>query len=342
MVDPRFFRRTGPHSVSEIAKLIGAPPVRVLAGEIAISDVAPLESANGTEISLFFDRRLRDSLRQTEAAAVVTSTELAKYAVNGKPLLIVQWPRSAYLQICELFHPEPPLEGRIDEAAQIHPSARLGRDCRVDAGAVVSAAAEIGAHSHIAHGALIGEGVVLGERCRVGANTVITHALIGSCVQIASGVSIGKPGFGFTESPRGLVRVAHLARVVIADDVEVGANCTIDRGVSSDTSIGAGTKLDNLVHVAHSVRIGCHCAIAGQVGIAGSTVIGDQVMIGGQAGISDHLKIGSRVRIASGSGVIRDIADNRAVGGYPAVPVRQWHRQTIDSGRRAGVGGKET
>ncbi len=132
----------------------------------------------------------------------------------------------------------------------------------------------------------------------------------------------------------GLLHVAHFGRVVIGDDVRIGGNCAIDRGAMDDTAIGAGTVIDNLVQIAHNVRIGRYCAITGQVGIAGSTTLGDLVMIGGQAGISDHRKIGSMVRIAAKSGVIHDIAEGETVGGYPAVPIRQWHRQTLETKSR--------
>jgi UDP-3-O-[3-hydroxymyristoyl] glucosamine N-acyltransferase len=169
---------------------------------------------------------------------------------------------------------------------------------------------------------------VLGHDCAIGANSCISYAIIGARVRIASGVSIGGQGFGFVPAANGRLRIPQLGRVMIENDVEIGANCAVDRGSTGDTVIGAGTVLDNLVHIAHNVRLGRHCVICGQVGIAGSTVVGDGVMIGGQVGISDHLQVGSGARIASKSGVIRDVKDGEAVGGYPAMPIREWHRQT--------------
>jgi UDP-3-O-[3-hydroxymyristoyl] glucosamine N-acyltransferase len=175
---------------------------------------------------------------------------------------------------------------------------------------------------------VIGAGVVIGNDCRVGANSTVSHAVIGARVVIATSVSIGGEGFGFVLGPSGLVRMQQVGRVIIEDDVEIGANCAIDRGATGDTIIGAGTVIDNLVQIGHNVRLGRHCILSGQVGIAGSTLIGDGVMIGGQAAISDHLVIGAGARIAGKSGVMRDIEPGGAVGGYPAVPLRQWHRQT--------------
>src|SRR5207302_4093997 len=148
---------------------------------------------------------------------------------------------------------------------------------------------------------VLGHGVVLGDDCRVGANSAISHALIGTRVDIATGVSIGGQGFGFVPGPKGLVRMLQLGRVIIEDGVEIGANCAIDRGATGDTIIGSGTVLDNLVHIGHNVRLGRNCVICGQVGIAGSTLVGDGVMIGGQAGLSDHLTIGAGARIAAKS-----------------------------------------
>jgi UDP-3-O-[3-hydroxymyristoyl] glucosamine N-acyltransferase len=175
---------------------------------------------------------------------------------------------------------------------------------------------------------VLGEGVMLGDDCRIGANTTISHALLGARVEVATSVSIGGQGFGFVPGPKGLVRMLQLGRVIIEDDVEIGANCAIDRGATGDTVIGAGTVLDNLVQIGHNVRLGRHCVLCGQVGIAGSTIVGDGVMIGGQTAISDHVKIGSGARIAGNSGVMRDVEPGGVVGGFPAMPIRDWHRQT--------------
>jgi UDP-3-O-[3-hydroxymyristoyl] glucosamine N-acyltransferase len=245
----------------------------------------------------------------------------------------VDQPQLAFARIGLLYYPSDRPEPEISADARIDPSAVIGKGSRIDAGAVIGAGTEIGPGCHIACHAVIGSGVVLGNDSAVGANSCMSHAIIGARVQIATGVSIGGQGFGFVPTANGRLRIPQLGRVIIEDDVEIGANCTVDRGSTGDTVIGAGTVLDNLVHIAHNVRLGRHCVICGQVGIAGSTVVGDGVMIGGQVGISDHLHIGSGARIASKSGVIRDVNEREAVGGYPAMPIREWHRQTAASFR---------
>jgi UDP-3-O-[3-hydroxymyristoyl] glucosamine N-acyltransferase len=170
--------------------------------------------------------------------------------------------------------------------------------------------------------------VVVGDDCRIGAETSISNAIIGARVEIAGCGSIGGPGFGFVPGPTGPLRMLQVGRVIVENDVAIGANCAIDRGATGDTVIGAGTVIDNLVQIGHNVRLGRNCVLSGQVGFAGSTVLGDGVRVGGQVAISDHLTIGSGARIAGRSGVMRDVEPGGAVGGYPALPLRQWHRQT--------------
>jgi UDP-3-O-[3-hydroxymyristoyl] glucosamine N-acyltransferase len=226
------------------------------------------------------------------------------------------------------YPPTVPVAG-IQLAGPVHASAVVGAGTQICAGAVVGARAKIGARCTIGYNAVIGPGTVIGDDCIVGANCVISHAIIGDRVTFASNVSIGSAGFSFVPSGKGLLRVPQLGRVLIEDDVEFGANCAVDRGAIGDTVIGKGSVFDNLVHIAHNVRIGHHCLIAGQVGIAGSSVIGPYVMMGGQVGVSDHLTIGAGARLAAKAGVTRDVAPGETVGGYPAIPVRDWHRQTV-------------
>jgi UDP-3-O-[3-hydroxymyristoyl] glucosamine N-acyltransferase len=331
MADPRFFRRFGPFRLEDIAEEVDAELLDPSTKDVMICDIASLETAGPGELSFFNHSQYLSAFRATHASAVVTTRDFAQNGPSGVCLMSVAQPQLAFARIGRLYYPSSRPEPKISADARIDPSAVIGEASRIDAGAVVGAGTEVGPGCHIACHAIIGSGVVLGNDCAIGANSCISYAIIGARVQIATGVSIGGQGFGFVPTANGRLRIPQLGRVIIEDDVEIGANCAVDRGSTGDTVIGAGTVLDNLVQIAHNVRLGRNCVICGQVGIAGSTVVGDGVMIGGQAGISDHLHIGSGARIASKSGVIRDVKEGEAVGGYPAMPVRQWHRQTATS-----------
>jgi UDP-3-O-[3-hydroxymyristoyl] glucosamine N-acyltransferase len=293
-----------------------------------VHDIASLENAGRGDLSLFCDARYVAVLNETRASVVVTRRGLARHAPEGMCLLFATEPRLAYARIGHLFYPATAIEPGINADAQVHPSALIGHGSQIDAGAIIERDVHIGKGCHIGYHAVLGSGVVVGNDSRIGAHTTITNALIGARVEIASGVSIGGPGFGFVPGPTGLLRMLQVGRVIVEDDVQIGANCAIDRGAAGDTVIGAGTVIDNLVQVGHNVRLGRNCVLSGQVGIAGSTTLGDAVMVGGQTAISDHLTIGSGARIAGKSGVMRDVEPAGAVGGYPAIPLRQWHRQT--------------
>jgi UDP-3-O-[3-hydroxymyristoyl] glucosamine N-acyltransferase len=326
--DPRFFHRSGPFPLSYIARHIAAEPPDDTSGSMMIDDIGSVETAGPGEITVFCDARYLDKFLTTRASATVTSHDLARHKSNRSGLLFVEDPRLAYAKIGHLFYPSSPLVPGVDSRALLDPTAVIGDGCQIDAGAVISAGVQVGARCHIGFHAVVGPGVVIGDDCVIGANTAVSHALIGDRVRIESCVTIGSQGFGFVPGPKGLLRMLQLGRVVIEDAVEIGANCAIDRGATGDTVIGAGTVIDNLVQIGHNVRIGQKSVLCGQVGIAGSTEIGDGVMIGGQSAISDHLVIGSGARIAGKSGVMRNVKPGEAVGGYPAVPIRQWHRQS--------------
>jgi UDP-3-O-[3-hydroxymyristoyl] glucosamine N-acyltransferase len=338
MTDDRFFSRQGPFTLGDIAAHAGA---RLSAGApsgLLLRGIAALDAAGSDELSFFCDPRKAEALAASKAGAVITSEKLSGYPHNGSQLLLADDPRLAFAQIGLMFHPRDAADGNIDPGARIDASAVVGEGCCIEAGAVIGPDVQLGAGCHVGANAVIGRSVVVGEGSCVGANAAISHAVIGERVRVGCGSVIGGEGFGVVASRKGLLCSPQLGLVIIGDNVRIGGNCTIDRGAMEDTVIGAGTVLDNLVHIAHNVRVGRNCIFAGQVGVAGSTEIGDNVMIGGQAAISDHLSIGSNVRIAGKSGVIRDIPDGGAFGGYPAVPVRQWHRQTASLARAARGG----
>jgi UDP-3-O-[3-hydroxymyristoyl] glucosamine N-acyltransferase len=213
--------------------------------------------------------------------------------------------------------------------AVIHPTATLGAGCCIDDYAIIGAGATVGPSCHIGAHAVIGAGVQLGEGCRIESFVNIQYAVIGNSVTIQSGAKIGQSGFGFDMDESGYLTIPQLGRVLIGDDVVIGANTTIDRGASADTVIGAGSRIDNLVQIAHNVVLGKNCVLVAQVGIAGSTQLGNFVVAAGQVGIADHLTIGNGVRIGAQSGLLRDVAPGETIAGSPAIPIRDWHRQTI-------------
>jgi UDP-3-O-[3-hydroxymyristoyl] glucosamine N-acyltransferase len=221
----------------------------------------------------------------------------------------------------------------------VHPSARLEAGVVIDPAAVIGPRAEIGAGTVIGAGAVIGPDVRIGRDCAIGASTTITRALIGDRVIIHPGTRIGQDGFGHLPGAKGHQKVPQIGRVIIQDDVEIGANATIDRGAARDTVIGEGTKIDNLVQIAHNVEIGRHCLLAGQTGISGSTVVGDHVMMGGQVGIADNLRIGDGAMIGASSGVGTDIPAGARVVGTPAEPIKDFMRGVMALRRLRRSGG---
>jgi UDP-3-O-[3-hydroxymyristoyl] glucosamine N-acyltransferase len=291
-------------------------------------DLATLDTAGPNDVSLFSDSAYRQAAESSRAGAMITTQKLGGLMPEGSGLLYVADPRLAFALVSGLFYPVCKLEAGVHPAALVHSSAKIGEGCQIDAGVNIGRDVTIGQGCHIEANALISDGVTIGDSCLVGASSTVSHAIIGSRVRIGRNTCIGGEGFGFVPTPNGLLRQAQLGCVVIEDNVEIGSNSSVDRGALGDTLIGRGTAIDNLVQIAHNVRIGRNCVLAAQVGVAGSAEVGDNVMVGGQAAIVDHVKIGANARIAGRSGVIRDVPEGETWGGSPAMPIRQWHRQS--------------
>ena len=327
MADPRFFERAGPYSLDALADLTGARLVEPAAGGRLFRDVAPLETAGPEDVTFLDNRKYVDAFAASRAGAAFVDERLTGRAPSGMALLIVREPYKAFAHAAQAFYPATPVVPRRAATALIDPSAIVPADCEIAAHVVVEAGARLGARCQIGANTVIGAGVELGEDCRVGANVTLSHCLIGARVVLHPGVRIGQPGFGFAPDPQGPVKIPQLGRVIIGDDVDIGANTTIDRGSGHDTVIGPGTMIDNLVQIGHNVVLGRGCILAGQVGISGSTKLGDFVMAGGQAGLAGHLMIGSGARIAAKSGLMRDVAPGETVSGIPAVPIAFFMKQ---------------
>ncbi len=328
MADKRFFQSQGPFGLAVIAGEVGALLQQPERGNMQVHDVAELCQAGQSDLSVFCEASHAAAFAASRAGAIVTSSKLGALPHGDCALLLCDDPRLAFARIGRMFYPRAASTRLRHPGAHVAQDAVLGDGVELAPGAVIESGARIGAHSRIGANSVIGAGVVIGEDCIIGTNCSISHALIGDQVTIAANTAIGGEGFGFVPAPTGLTKISQLGRVVIGNRVDIGNNVAIDRGSLGDTVIGDGTVLDNLIHIAHNVRIGKGCVFAAQVGIAGSTIVGDYVMMGGHAAVKDHVVIGNRVRIAAKSGVIHNIPDGAVIGGLPAIPTREWHRQT--------------
>ncbi|HYF22217.1 MAG TPA: UDP-3-O-(3-hydroxymyristoyl)glucosamine N-acyltransferase [Caulobacteraceae bacterium] len=322
MPDARFFEHPGPVSLTDLLRASG---LDAAVRDVEIDKAAPLVAADERSVSFFSDRRYLADLQATRAGAVFLHPAFADKAPAGAVAIVTREPQAAWSRAAERLHP-PRLLGAQD--GRVHPGARLEEGVTLAPGVVVGDGVQIGSGTTVGANTLIGPGVAVGRGCRIGANVSIGFALIGDRVKISSGVVIGEAGFGVAGSSVGAVDVPQLGRVIIQDGVTIGSNSCIDRGAWDDTVIGENAKLDNMVQIAHGVRIGRSCMIAAHVGISGSTTVGDGTMFGGQAGVADHLKIGSGARIAGRAGLMRDVPDGETWAGFPAKPIREWLRES--------------
>jgi UDP-3-O-[3-hydroxymyristoyl] glucosamine N-acyltransferase len=321
----RFFHRSGPHSLAAVAQ--AAQGIAASELDMMLEGVAPLQTAGPSQVSFLDNRRYAEALDGTLAGAVIVHPDMQPRVPSKTVAIVTSEPYAGWARVAALFHPVPPVTSGIhpsaivDASAAVDPSAEIGPLCVIEAGA------EIGPGCRIGAGAVIGAGVVLGHDCRIGAHASLSHALLGARVYVYPGARIGQEGFGFATTSAGFLTVPQLGRVILGDDVEVGANTTIDRGSAGDTVIGAGTRLDNLVQIGHNVVIGRCCVIVAQVGISGSTVLEDFVRVGGQAAMAGHLHIGKGAQIGAQAGVMTDIDAGAQMLGSPAQPSRDFFRQ---------------
>ena len=329
MADPRFFTVSGPFTVAALAKIAGAALAATADGDKKIVDIAPLGDAGEHDISFIDNKRYLRVFEGTRAGACIVAPGLADRAPATASLLLSETPYLAFARVARGFYPMPIIEPGISPGATVDQTATIAEGCRIDAGVVIGAGCEIGARTHVCPNAVIGDAVVIGDDCVIGAGATVNFSLIGDRVSIYPGARIGQDGFGFGSSSAGHMRIPQVGRVIIHDDVEVGANTTIDRGSAADTVIGAGCMIDNLVQIAHNVQLGRGCVIVAQVGIAGSTKLGDFVVFGGQTAVAGHLTIGDGAQFAARSGVIRNHDGDQTYGGAPAIPIQEWRRQMV-------------
>jgi UDP-3-O-[3-hydroxymyristoyl] glucosamine N-acyltransferase len=322
--DPRFFARSGPHPLAAVAAAAGGTAPEA---DLLLAGVAPLGAAGPGEVSFLDNRRYAAALEATAAGAVIVHPGMLARVPAGTVPIVTSEPYAAWARVAALFHPAPPVAPGVHPTAFVADGAALDPSAEVGPFAFVAAGAEVGPRCRVGPHAVVGEGVVLGPDCRVGAHASLSHAVLGARVHVHPGARVGQEGFGFAATEDGFLAVPHLGRVVLGDDVEVGANTTIDRGSAGDTVVGAGSRLDNLVQVGHGVRLGRCCVVVAQVGIAGSTVLEDFVQVGGQAAVAGHLRVGKGAQIGAKAGVMSDVPAGAALVGSPARPRQEFFRQ---------------
>ena len=327
MVDTRFYNKKENVTLADVAKVTDSVlQDTTKAGEI-VSDIATMQKAGNSEICFFYDRKSKELAPQINALACVTTTDLAQFVPQCVAVLINENPKIAFIKLNEFMYSLAKPSSGIDESAKIAKSAKIGKDCYIGANVVIGENVEIGDNCRIEPNVVIEDGCIIGARTRIASNASIAYAIIGTDCYIYSGARIGYDGFGFQLMNGQHHRIVQLGRVIIGNDVEIGANACIDRGALDDTVIGDGCRIDNLVQIAHNDKLGRGCVIVAQVGIAGSCTLGNYVVCGGQVGLADHLNIGDGVQIAAQSGVMRDIEAGSVMMGSPCVPFKDFMRQ---------------
>jgi UDP-3-O-[3-hydroxymyristoyl] glucosamine N-acyltransferase len=328
MINPRFYKKSASYKLSEIIKLIGAEIL--YSSDLLIHDIKQLEEADVGDISFLSNSKYITQFQNTKASCCIVPENFSQESNNGTMLLKVKNPYFFYAKLVDLFYSKAKTyPNKIMPSAYISDSATIGNNCYIGHNVVIEDYAIIGDNCVIESGTFIDYGVVIGNRALIYSNVSISYSMIGDDVVILAGAKIGQDGFGFATDKGIHKKIFHTGMVKIGNNVEIGSNTTIDRGSMNDTVIGDLCRIDNLVQVGHNAIIGRGSIIVAQTGISGSTTIGAYCALGGQAGLSGHIVLGDKVQVAAKAGVMKDVEPGVTVGGCPAVPIRDWHRQSI-------------
>jgi UDP-3-O-[3-hydroxymyristoyl] glucosamine N-acyltransferase len=297
-------------------------------GSLEIAGVSDLEHAGPRDLTFYANARFRPQLQRTRAAAIIVGENEPDV---GRPMLRTPRPYLAFARALSIFHPPARPAPGISQLAAVAPDADIAPDVSIGPFVLVGARARIGARTVVASHASIGDDTTIGDDCLLRSHvTVRERVTIGSRVVLHDGAVIGSDGFGFTQDADGRhQKIPQVGVVIIEDDVEIGANTTVDRPAAGETRIGAGTKIDNLVQLGHSVRVGRDVLMAAQVGVAGSAILEDRVTLGGQVGVADHIVIGRGAIAAAQSGVTNSVDAGAFVTGYPAIENRRWRKASV-------------
>jgi UDP-3-O-[3-hydroxymyristoyl] glucosamine N-acyltransferase len=329
MSDRVFFENLGPHKLLDIAKKIGCE-LSDKHKDILVHDVKSLSDASDKSLTFLANKKYVSEFKNSRAAACFVPLDFSEESETGMVQLKTNNPYYAYSMILDMFYaPGKNIAPKVSKTAYVSRNAKIGKNCYIGHNVVIEDEVEIGDDCVIESGSFIDFKVKIGDRARIDSNVSISYSVIGNDFVALSGARIGQDGFGFSTEKGVHKKIYHIGRVVIGDDVEIGANSTIDRGSMKDTIIERLCRIDNLVQIGHNAHIKKGAIIVAQVGIAGSSKIGSYCALGGQVGVAGHITIADGVQIAGQGGVIQDIKEPGIMGGTPAVPIRDWHKQTI-------------
>ncbi|MDP3560533.1 MAG: UDP-3-O-(3-hydroxymyristoyl)glucosamine N-acyltransferase [Legionellaceae bacterium] len=313
----------------DLEHISGASLLQKEAGAQKIYGITSLTQATPTDLTVLHNKKYLPAFKNSQAGVCIIFPGYENDAPKDMKLLVHKNPYKAYTLILQAFYPEVPLKSYRSPSAYISKTAVLGEDCVIEHGAYIGEQVKIGLRCKIGVNTYIGDNVQLGDDCIIENNVSVSATIAGNKLHVHPGARIGQDGFGFASDADGHYKIPHIGQVIIGNDVSVGANSCIDRGSLENTVIEDSCRIDNLVQIAHNVRIGKGSIIVAQAGIAGSTELGKFVILAAKGGVSGHLKIGDGAAISGGSAVMTDVAPGIKMGGYPAVEFKSWVRQAV-------------